>query len=127
MLGGEARAARAAQHAGELDRSLDVLDGAAAPARHVVVRVRARVEHHRPATRLDAADEAQVLEQLERRVDGRQRGARQGVRHACENLLRREVPLVLAQEPMDEQPLRRHALAAVAQELAEGLVGHVPH
>ena len=93
----------------------------------MVVRVGARIEHHRPAAGLDAADEAEVLEQLERRVDGRQRGAGQGVRDACENLLGREVPFVLAQEAVDEQPLRRHALAAVAKELAEGLIGHVPH
>src|SRR6185437_8516185 len=111
------RTAGAAQDPGELDRSLDVLDGAAATAREVVVRIRAGVEDHRPAAGLDAPDDAQLLEQLERRVDRRQRGPGESVRDACENLVRGQVALVLAQEAMDDQPLRRDALTTVAEQV----------
>ena len=66
----EARTGRGAASAVEIDRRLQVLDAPTAPADHVVVDVGAGVPDERPAAAVDSPDDAKLLEELERCVDG---------------------------------------------------------
>jgi hypothetical protein len=71
----------------------------------VVVRRGARVIERGPAGHRDPPDGPEVLEQLERRVDGRQRHARQPVRDRAEDLLGGDVRVELVQHAVDHEPL----------------------
>ena len=74
-----------------IDGAVDVGDGAAAPADQVVVLVGARVVDGGAALRGDPADEAELLEQLQGRVDRRQRDARHPAGDVGVDLLGRRV------------------------------------
>jgi hypothetical protein len=92
-----------------------------------MVLVGARVVAHRARRAGDAAHEPELLEQLERRVHGRQRHARQRPADLGEHALRGRVAVELAQRAGDRQPLRRHALPALAQGGRESGVHGVRH
>jgi hypothetical protein len=81
----------------------------------VVVGVGAGVVADRAVPALHAADDPELLEQLERRVDGRQRDARQQRRHGVARLLGRDVTVALPQDAVDHQPRRGHAQPPRAQ------------
>ena len=66
---------------------------------------------------------AELLEQLERRVDGRQRDAGHLRAHVAVDDLGGDVAVELAQGAGDRDPLRRDAQAAGAQGVAQSGVG----
>ena len=74
----------------------------------------ARVEERR-ARALDAADHAELLEQLERRVDRRQRDAGQPCRDGVEQLVRGDVAIELAELLVHDDALRGNPHPTVAQ------------
>jgi len=100
---------------GCVDGRLEVLHAAAAAADHVVVGVGARVVDGGAARGTDAAHEAELVEQLERRVDRRRRQARHPGRELAVDLLGREVASAAADVAVHQQPRCGHAVAAGAQ------------
>jgi hypothetical protein len=108
-----------------VERRVEVLDRAADRADEVVVRVHARIEQRR-AGALHAAHHAELLEQLERGVDRRQRDVRQAVGDGLQQLVGRHVAVELAQRAVQHHALRGNTHTAVAKSGGEFVV-HAVH
>jgi hypothetical protein len=80
-----------------------------------MMAVDARVVRRRPARGADAADEPELIQQVERVIDGRRRQAGALVRQLGVDLLGRDVPGLCAQVPVDEQPGHRDPAPGGAQ------------
>ena len=123
-IGLEAGARGGAAGALQVERGLHVLDPAAVAADHVVVGVGAGVPEEGAATAVHPPDDAELLEELECRVDGRQRDAGQALARLGEELLGAHVPGAVAEQPVHDDPLRGRPQAALAQKLGElGVIG----
>ncbi len=94
---------------------LEICDRAAAAADHVRVGLHAGVEDDGAAPGPHAADQAELLEQLERGVDRRQRGAGEHVGDGSEHLLGGHMPRLGAECAVDHEALRSHPQTAIAQ------------
>jgi hypothetical protein len=99
----------------EVEVRVEVLDPTAAAADQMVVLVGARVVEGGAFDDGGAADDAEVLEEVEGRVDGRKRNVGKLWRDGGEHLLSGHVAVEPAQSPVDDEPLRRHAVAAPAE------------
>ena len=113
------RRARASRAAGSTSASMSAMV-AALPADQVVVLPHPGVVDHAAPDGRDAAGEPELLEQLQRRVDRRQRDAGHPAGDLGEQELGGDVAVQLLQGPGDREPLRRDPLALVAQRGREG-------
>ena len=120
-------ATRGRQHAGGVDRSVDVGDRAASAAHEMVVLVGARVVDDRAALRRDATGQAERLEQIERGVHRRQRDAGHAGADLGVHVLGGDVPVEIGEDARDREPLRRGALPALAQRRGEGALPCLDH
>jgi hypothetical protein len=93
----------------------------------VVVVLGAGVVEGGAAGRDEAAHGAELLEQVERRVDRGQRQVRQARFGGPQDLLGGDVPIELDEDPVQQEPLRRDALAALAEALDQLGFGHGRH
>jgi hypothetical protein len=98
-----------------VDVGPQVLDRPAPRAHHVVMLIEDRVVDSRSPARGDASHRAELLQDLEGRVDGRQSDAGKLVRDRLQHFLGRNVATQPPQGLIDDEPLRRHALAALAE------------
>lgn len=98
---------------------LEVLDLSATSAQQMLVPIGTRIEQSGMAPRVHASQDAEVLEQLERGVDGGQGNAGQRPAHRVVHVLGAEMAILRAQEAVDDQPLRRDPLTALAQCVGE--------
>ena len=115
----EAGVGRSLHRAGQLDAAVEVLDLSAAVADHVIVRVGPRVVEDGALAHAQPADQAQLLEELERGVDGGRGHVGQPVRDARQHLLGGHVPVQFVQRAVDYQPLRGDPLPARVKNSAE--------
>jgi hypothetical protein len=88
-----------------------------------MVVIGAWVVQDRPLSRADPPDDAQLLEERERRVHSRRREAWEPVGDGAEHLFRGHVSIELAQRAMDHEPLSRDALATLSQRGGQSAVG----
>ena len=85
----------------------------------MVVGVGARVPEEGAAAAVHAPDDAELLEELERRVDGGEGDAGQPLARLGEEVLGAHVPGLVAEQPVHDDPLGGRPQAALAQELGE--------
>jgi len=69
-------------------------------------------------------DDPELLEQLERRVDGGEGGVRQRGGDPLEDLLGAGMPVELAERSVDQDALRGHPLPARPEAVLKLLLGH---
>lgn len=119
VLGLEARGAGRAARAVVVDRRLEVLHATAAAAHDVLMLVGAGVEERGAGLGGHAPDQAKLLEELEGRVNGRQRHVRQLGARLAQDILRRHVTPGTAEDAVEDKTLRRDALPARAEECGE--------
>jgi hypothetical protein len=98
-----------------VDRHVEVDGAPAARAREVLVLVGARVPAHRTGPDRHAPHHAELLEQLERGVDGGEREVRQPLAGGAQQLVRGCVPVELAQRTVQDHALGGDALPARVQ------------
>ena len=132
VIGRKAGALRRSPGSLEVEGGVDVLDPAATAADEVMVVVAPCVPEQPAAAAVHPADDSEFLEQLQRRVDGGEGDAGQPGARLIEQLLRAQVTIPLAQQPVHHQPLRGRPQAAPAKALAErfvpsGLYGCIGH
>ena len=89
----------------------------------MVVRLAPAVVEGRPAGRVDVPREAQLAQQLERRVDGGEGDAGEPLGDGLVHLLGAQVSLAAAELAVDHEPLRSDPLSAGAEEGDELLIG----
>jgi hypothetical protein len=123
-LGSEAAAAGGVEGAERLDPHVQVLDRPAGSANEVVMELGPGVPQGARAAGGDAVCDAELLEQLERGVDGRQRGVRKPWGHAGEHLLGGRMAAEIGERAVDEDPLRGDSKATFPESLFELLISH---
>jgi hypothetical protein len=123
-LGAEAAAAGGAEGSLCLDPHVQVLDGSAGSANEVVVSLWAGIPQGSGAAGGDAVRDAQLLEQLQRSVDRRQRGVWELRPHAGEHLLGGRVPPEVSEGAVYEDPLRGGPQAPFPEALLKFKISH---
>jgi hypothetical protein len=107
-----------------VDPHVQILDGSAGPADEVVMHLGAGVPERRRAAGGHSVCDAHLLEQLECRVDRRERRVREPRLHAGEHLLGAGMPTDIGERAVDEDALGRHSKAAFPQCVFELLISH---
>jgi hypothetical protein len=123
-LGAEAAAAGGAEGWRHVDPHIQILDRSAGSTDQVVVPLGARVPQGSGAAGGNAVCDAQFLEQLERGIDGRQRGVREPWRHAGEHLLGGRMSAEIGERAVDEDALGGDSKPAFPESPFKLLVSH---
>jgi hypothetical protein len=123
-LGTEAPAASGAEGSRRIDPHVQVLHRPAGSANDVVMQLGPGVPQGGWAAGGDPMRDAQLLEQLEGGVDGRQRGVRELRLDAGKHLLGGRMPSEIGERAVDEDPLGRDAIAAFPKALFELPITH---
>ena len=110
-----AAAPRGVERGRNVQRSIHVGHLAAAGADEVVMLLDARIPQRGAAAGGETLHDAELLEELEGRIDRGQRRVGQALRDSLQHLLGREVPVEIEQRPVDQHALRGHPHAAFAQ------------
>jgi hypothetical protein len=123
-LGTEAPAASGSEGPRRIDAHVQVLHCPAGSANDVVVQLGPGIPQGAWAAGGDPTRDAQLLEQLQGGVDGRQRSVRELRLDAGKHLLCGRVPSEIGERAVDEDPLRRDAIAAFPEALFEFPISH---
>jgi hypothetical protein len=123
-LGAEAVAASGAERLRRVDPHVQILDRSAGSADEMVVPFGARIPQGCSAAYGDPVGDAQLLEQLQRGVDGRERSVRELRLYVGEHLLGGRVASEIGERAVDEDPLRRDAQAAFPEALFKLPLSH---
>jgi hypothetical protein len=123
-LGTEAPAASGAEGSRRIDPHVQVLHRPAGSANDVVMQLGPGVPQGGWAAGGDPMRDAQLFEQLQGGIDGRQRGVRELRLYAGKHLLGGCMPSVIGERAVDEDPLGRDAIAAFPKALFELPISH---
>jgi hypothetical protein len=123
-LGTEAAAAGGAEGLRCVDAHVQILDGSTGSANEVVMQLGAGVPERLRAAGGNPVRDAHLLEELESRVDRRERSVREPWLHAGQHLLSARVSADICERAVNENALRRHSKAAFPEGVFEFLVSH---
>jgi hypothetical protein len=123
-LRAEATTAGGAEGAGRLDPHIQIFDRAAGSTDEVVVPFGSWVPQGGRAAGGNPVRDAQLLEQLESGVDGRQPGVRESRLHAGEHLLGGRMSAEIGERAVDEDALGGDSKPAFPESPFKLLVSH---
>jgi hypothetical protein len=123
-LSAETASTRGAEGRPGVDPHVEVLDRSADAADDVVVQLGAGIPEGGRAAGRNSVGEAQLFEQLESRVDRRQRGVRQPRLHPGQHLLGGRMLGEIAECAVDQDALRGDAKAVFTESLFELMFSH---